>query len=94
MLANSRSNGAIKIMTERALDPTHATHPGTITIQVRRLPEGVYLGTSADLPGLVVEADTREEVIDLAPCIALDLLDVLGKRADPARQRFAFVFDD
>ncbi len=48
-----------------------------ITLDVERLPEGPYLGTSPDLPGLIVQAGTPEEVIRLAPDIARDLIEVM-----------------
>jgi len=48
-----------------------------IMLDVEHLPEGPYLGTSPDLPGLIVQADTPEEVIRLAPDIARDLIEVM-----------------
>lgn len=59
----------------------------TITVTVRRLPEGVWLATSDDLPGLIVETGTREEAIDLSPELASELLP-----SDTDRPRFVFVF--
>ena len=64
----------------------------TITVVVRRLPEGVWLATSDDLPGLIVETETREEAIDLSPELALELLSESGGRSDRARPRFVFAF--
>jgi predicted RNase H-like HicB family nuclease len=64
----------------------------TITVVVRRLPEGVWLATSDDLPGLIVETDTREEAIDLSPELALDLLREEGRQPEKAHPRFVFVF--
>src|SRR4030095_6702795 len=34
-----------------------------IVVELETLPEGVVLGTSPDLPGLVVQADTADEVL-------------------------------
>ena len=48
-----------------------------ITLEIQRLPEGAYLGTSPDLPGLIVEAPTADEVVNLAPGIAKDLIAVM-----------------
>jgi len=31
-----------------------------ITLEIERLPEGPYLGTSPELPGLVVQGDSVE----------------------------------
>jgi len=37
-----------------------------IILDIELLPEGVYLATSKDVPGLVVEAKTVEEVVEIA----------------------------
>ena len=37
-----------------------------ITLSVRKLPEGCYLGSSDDVQGLVVQADTVTELVDIA----------------------------
>lgn len=54
-----------------------------ITLEIEHLPEGPYLGTSLDLPGLIVQADTAEEVIRLAPDIAADLIQVMQETGQP-----------
>ena len=48
-----------------------------ITLEIEHLPEGPYLGTSPDLPGLVVQADSVQEVLQLAPEVAHDLIAVM-----------------
>ena len=48
-----------------------------ITLEIQQLPEGPYLGTSPELPGLIVQAGTAEEVVALAPGIAKDLIEVM-----------------
>jgi predicted RNase H-like HicB family nuclease len=63
----------------------------TITVVVRRLLEGVWPATSDDLPGLVVETETREEAVDLSPELALELLSENGERTDRTRHRFVFM---
>jgi predicted RNase H-like HicB family nuclease len=65
-----------------------------ITIIVRQLPEGVWLATSEDVPGLIVEADTRDEAIDLARSLALDLMELDGQLVDRNKQQFAFALQD
>jgi predicted RNase H-like HicB family nuclease len=54
-----------------------------ITLDIRRLDEGPYLGASPDLPGLVVQAATAEEVVRLAPEIARELIEVMIETAQP-----------
>ena len=48
-----------------------------ITLEIEHLPEGPDLGASPDLPGLIVQAETAEEVIRLAPDIAADVIQVM-----------------
>ena len=55
----------------------------SVTLEIEHLPEGPYLGTSPDLPGLIVQADTPEEVIRLAPDIARDLIEVMQETGQP-----------
>ena len=54
-----------------------------ITLEIRRLDEGPYLGTSPDLPGLVVQGTTPEEVVGLAPEVARDLISVMIETGEP-----------
>ncbi len=61
-----------------------------LTLDIRRLEEGPYLGTSPDLPGLLVQAATPEEVIDLAPDVARALIAVMletGQMLPAGRRR-------
>ena len=60
-----------------------------ITLEIERLPEGPYLGTSPELPGLIVQADTPEEVIALAPDVAHDLIAVMLETGEALRVRTA-----
>lgn len=54
-----------------------------ITLKVEKLAEGPYLGTSPDLPGLIVQAHSPEEVIALTPDIARDLIEVMQENGQP-----------
>jgi len=54
-----------------------------ITLNIEHLTEGPYLGTSPDLPGLIVQAESVEEVIRLAPDIAHDLIAVMEETGQP-----------
>jgi predicted RNase H-like HicB family nuclease len=56
-----------------------------IALNIRRLPEGVWLATSDDLPGLTVECDSRAEAEAAARAVALDLIEEELGHA-PARQ--------
>jgi hypothetical protein len=63
-----------------------------IPILVQRLPEGVYLGTSEEVPGLTVECDTAEETAVAAQDVAIDLLETeLGHSLDP-RPEFTVIY--
>jgi predicted RNase H-like HicB family nuclease len=64
-----------------------------VTIKVKQLPEGVFLATSDDVPGLTVECETREEIIATAPEIAFELLEIEVGHTLPQRPRVTFVFD-
>jgi predicted RNase H-like HicB family nuclease len=55
-----------------------------ITLDIEHLPEGPYLGTSPDLPGLVVQADSVQEVLQLAPDVAHDLIAVMVETHQPS----------
>jgi hypothetical protein len=63
------------------------------TIHVKRLPEGVYLATSDDVPGLVVESDSRDQIIDLAQDLANELLDERGVPPHQRPAKFSFLFE-
>ena len=58
-----------------------------ITLEIQRLEEGPCLGTSPDLPGLIVQGATPEEVIDLAPDIARELIEVMIETGQPRPPR-------
>lgn len=60
-------------------------------VKVQRLPEGVYLATSDDLPGLIVETETRDEIPDEVREVAGALLELRGRRLEGA---VAFIYDD
>ncbi len=38
-----------------------------IRLHIEKLPEGVWLGTSDDVPGLVAQAETLRQLLDLIP---------------------------
>ena len=42
-------------------------------LNIEKLPEGVYLGTSKDVPGLVAQGRTIDETVDIAKDVARKL---------------------
>lgn len=54
-----------------------------ITLEIQALPEGPYLATSPELPGLVVQGESVEEVLELAPEVAHDLIAVMVETGQP-----------
>ncbi len=47
----------------------------TINIHIEKLPEGVYLATSNDLQGLVAQARTVAETLEIAKDVARKLVE-------------------
>ncbi|WP_324750019.1 hypothetical protein SH591_00205 [Sphingomonas sp. LY54] len=47
-----------------------------IMLQIEKLPEGVYLGTSEDVEGLVVQANTVAELIEIAQDAARSIREI------------------
>jgi len=45
-----------------------------IVLDIEKLPEGYYVATSRDVQGLVVEAKTFEETVEIAEDVAQKLL--------------------
>ncbi|HNS56411.1 MAG TPA: type II toxin-antitoxin system HicB family antitoxin [Smithellaceae bacterium] len=52
-----------------------------IKIHIKRLPEGLYLATSRDLPGLIAQGRTVAEVLEIARDIARKLIEARGERS-------------
>ena len=46
-----------------------------VRIQIEELPEGLYLATSDELPGLVAQGRTVAETLDIARDVARKLID-------------------
>jgi predicted RNase H-like HicB family nuclease len=53
-----------------------------IQIHVEELPEGVYLATSHQLPGLVAQGRTVAEALDIARDVARRLIEAGRERED------------
>jgi predicted RNase H-like HicB family nuclease len=51
-----------------------------INIHVEKLPEGVYLATSEDMPGLVAQGRTATEALEIARDVARKLVEARAER--------------
>ena len=51
-----------------------------IRIQIEELPEGLFLATSDELPGLVAQGRTAAEALEIARDVARKLLDARRER--------------
>jgi len=51
-----------------------------IHIQVEELPEGVFLATSNELPGLVAQGRTVAEALDIARDVAREIIEARKQR--------------
>lgn len=51
-----------------------------IRIQIEKLPEGLYLATSEELPGLVAQGRTVAEALDIARDVARKLIEARRER--------------
>ena len=54
-----------------------------IRLQIERLPEGGWLATSADVPGLVAQGRTISETIEIAQDVARKLVESYIEHGDP-----------
>jgi predicted RNase H-like HicB family nuclease len=66
-----------------------------VNLHIEKLPEGVYLATSDDVPGLVAQGRTIAETVEIARDIAKRLLEAQGQDAarshlKPAKEEFDY----
>lgn len=54
-------------------------------LHIERLPEGVYLATSDDIPGLIAQGRTVTETIEIARDVARKLIDAQTERTGNVR---------
>lgn len=54
-----------------------------VRLRVVRLPEGVFLATSPDLPGLVAQGRTIAETLEIASDVARKLVESYQEHGDP-----------
>ena len=55
----------------------------TVHLDVEALPEGQFLATSQDLPGLVAQGRTVAETVEIARDVARKLLESYREHGDP-----------
>ena len=51
-----------------------------VNVHIEKLPEGVYLATSDDIPGLVAQGRTVTETLEIARDVAEKLLEAQAER--------------
>lgn len=51
-----------------------------IKIHIKKLPEGVYLATSKDVPGLIAQGRTATEALEIARDVVKKLLEAREER--------------
>jgi predicted RNase H-like HicB family nuclease len=66
-----------------------------VNVHIEKLPEGVYLATSDDVPGLVAQGRTITETLEIARDIATKLIQAQGDRVTdtklmPVRESFDY----
>ena len=65
-----------------------------INIHLEKLPEGVYLATSEEVPGLVAQGRTATEALEIARDVARKLIEARKERTgDPALLSIGDSFD-
>jgi predicted RNase H-like HicB family nuclease len=55
------------------------------TLHIEKLPEGLYLATSDDIPGLVAQGRTITETLEIARDVARKLLEAQNERRGKIR---------
>ncbi len=55
------------------------------TLHIEKLPEGVYLATSDDIPGLVAQGRTIAETLEIARDVARKLMEAQNERNNPVQ---------
>ena len=55
-----------------------------VNLHIEKLPEGVYLATSDDVPGMVAQGRTLVETLEIARDVARRLMEARAARHTPA----------
>lgn len=67
-----------------------------VNLHIEKLPEGIYLATSDDVPGLVAQGRTVAETLEIARDVAKKLIEAQTERAtesttlSPVREAFDY----
>lgn len=67
-----------------------------VNVHIEKLPEGVYLATSDDMPGLIAQGRTITETLEIARDVAKKLIEAQTERAPqhvplvPVRESFDY----
>ncbi len=69
------------LLMEKIKRPNHAEH--LVRLKIQRLPEGVFLATSPDLPGLVAQGGSIAETMEIARDVARKLVESYLEHGDP-----------
>ena len=56
-----------------------------VNLHIEKLPEGVYLATSEDVPGLVAQGRTIQETLEIARDVTKRLLEARAERSGAKR---------
>ena len=63
-----------------------------IKLKIQKLPEGFFLATSEEIQGLVAQASTIKETIEIAQDIAKNLLELQKSNSTPQNLENEFEF--
>ena len=70
----------IAIAPHPILAPSFSAMEKILNLHIEKLPEGVYLATSDELPGLVAQGRTIAETLEIARDVARKLLEARSER--------------
>ena len=73
------------VFLNQAGSPHGITMEQIVNLHIEKLPEGVYLATSDDLPGLVAQGRTVSETVEIARDVARKLIEARGERDEANR---------
>jgi predicted RNase H-like HicB family nuclease len=60
-----------------------------VNLHIEKLPEGVYLATSDEVPGLVAQGRTLAETLEIARDVARRLIEAQAERQSPVQLKEA-----